>query len=200
LSRPPITKHEPDTDDIVSFITEDALGKIWIGTLDNGIARYDPQTKKTIHYDLTRDSTSLMTQGDYSSWCAFNSGDGALWIGTFLPSTRPTSSLYRVDPFKKNIPYFRLGTDANSFFEDDNGNLWLATTDDGLIRNNKSGGKKGFSPGAGDAAGIISESVNVVRPARGGRLWIGTFKGLKDFDPGSGIFTRYQPLLITIAS
>ena len=79
----------------------------------------------------------------------------------------------------KIFPYFRLGTDANSFFEDDNGNLWLVTTDDGLIRNNKSGGKRIF-PGAGDAAGIISESVNVVRPARGGDYGLVPFKGLKD--------------------
>ncbi len=46
LSRPP----EKGSPDHITFITEDADKQIWIGTLANGIIRYDPQSKKIVQY------------------------------------------------------------------------------------------------------------------------------------------------------
>ena len=48
LSRPPL-KHGTFTD-YITFITEDALGGVWIGTLGNGINYYDSKSGKITHY------------------------------------------------------------------------------------------------------------------------------------------------------
>ncbi|MEJ7741746.1 MAG: two-component regulator propeller domain-containing protein [Nocardioidaceae bacterium] len=84
LSRPAVrTAGNPD---YITFITEDAVGNIWIGTLGNGINRYDPKTAKMVHYG-NKDVAAGFT--DNSGWSFCNSRDGILWIGTwaggFLP-------------------------------------------------------------------------------------------------------------------
>jgi ligand-binding sensor domain-containing protein len=43
LSRPPVRNTLGWVDDVISFISEDAAGTIWIGTLSGGINRYEPE-------------------------------------------------------------------------------------------------------------------------------------------------------------
>ncbi len=49
LSRPPVKNH-PAGIDHITFIKEDFSGSIWIGSLLNGINKYDPVTKKITHF------------------------------------------------------------------------------------------------------------------------------------------------------
>src|SRR5260221_6457972 len=73
LSAPPL---KPDdwsrTNDLVTFITEDRLGSIWIGTMLAGINRYDPILKKTTHFE----SSNGFPSG--TAWNAFVSRDSVL--------------------------------------------------------------------------------------------------------------------------
>jgi ligand-binding sensor domain-containing protein len=92
LSRPPL-KTAGDFDHITS-ISEDAVGNVWIGTLESGIARYSPKTGKTTHYG-NKDTAIGFT--DNSGWTFYNSNDGIFWIGTWQ------GGLFRVDPYHRNI-------------------------------------------------------------------------------------------------
>lgn len=78
LSRPPIK--EGNFTDHITFITEDALGSIWVGTMSNGINRYDPKTRETVHYGA-KDTAVGFT--DNSGWTFCNSKDGILWMSTW---------------------------------------------------------------------------------------------------------------------
>ena len=84
-SRPPV-KSEFDH---ITFLTEDAEKCLWIGTLANGISRFNPQTKTTSHY--TSQTASTKGYKDDSGWTAYASPDGWLWIST------QEANLYKVD-------------------------------------------------------------------------------------------------------
>ena len=49
LARPPYNKNIAF--DQVTFINEDASGAIWIGTMGNGMNRYDPVSKQVVNYN-----------------------------------------------------------------------------------------------------------------------------------------------------
>ena len=99
LSRPPQKKIRVNADDHITFIIEDAAGSIWIGTFGNGLNRYDPETKHVTHYpNLDPVSGADL---EVAAW-ACNTRDGILWIGYWR-------GLYRIDPLRKNIPYFATG-------------------------------------------------------------------------------------------
>jgi ligand-binding sensor domain-containing protein len=125
LSRPPIKNG--DSADHITFIKEDMSGNIWIGTYHEGIERYDPLTKKITHF--LAETTSVNGFADSTTWTAFTSRDGTLWI-----ATEYSNLLYRVDPFRKTITHLSTGETANSFVEDKNGCLWVGTEGNGIFK------------------------------------------------------------------
>ncbi len=125
LSRPPVK--QGDSADHITFIKEDISGNIWIGTYLEGIERYDPLTKKITHF--IADITSVNGFPDSTTWTAFTSRDGTLWI-----ATEYSNLLYRLDPFRKSITHISTGETANSFVEDKNGYLWVGTEGNGVFK------------------------------------------------------------------
>ena len=120
--------------DHITFITEDADRKIWIGTLQNGLIRYDPVSKQTIHYGSDDDKKGLLK--DQTSWWANATPDGFIWIST------QNANLFRVDIYNTTIPFFGktdvFGPDIGfgsaqgiwAFNEEDDSVLWLGTEED----------------------------------------------------------------------
>ncbi len=189
--------------DHITFITEDADRKIWIGTLLNGIIRYDPVSKQVNHYGSTDDKTGVLK--DSTSWWADATPDGFVWIST------QNASLYKADIYNTTIPFYGtlsfnsivfLNPDVNgnyrstgvitSFNQDGDSILWLGTTI-GLIRKdliNKTIHKylnKPYDPNN------ISNVITSILSGGSGNLWIGTGNGLNYFNKASGKFTRYYP-------
>ena len=120
--------------DIITFIKEDVKGKVWIGTIAEGIVEYDPATKKVTHHGYIRQPGKLISADTLSgflspvSWSAFSARDGILWISDL------GGPVYKINPHHKVILPFTYmhRPSANSFYEDDNGALWIAT-DNGLV-------------------------------------------------------------------
>jgi ligand-binding sensor domain-containing protein len=80
LSRSQVIKNE-NLEDLITFITEDATGIIWIGTLQGGLSRYDPGKGNVIHYnDKGKNNTALFKD---KMFCRFTSRDGLLWMSTW---------------------------------------------------------------------------------------------------------------------
>src|SRR6185436_4739197 len=131
LSRPPVAQGG-DLDHI-TFITEDALKNIWIGTLGNGINRYDPKVQKITHYGYADSSLGFI---DNSGWCSYNSRDGILWIGAWQ------GSLYRIDPYYNDIPHFSTPGAVSAFVDDSAGNLLFGTSQGLIVQNRQTSGSK----------------------------------------------------------
>jgi signal transduction histidine kinase/ligand-binding sensor domain-containing protein len=182
LSRPPVL----GSDDHITFIIEDAMKQIWIGTMLKGIIRYDPETKKITHLGNDTDKTGEFQET--TTWWAYTTTDGLIWL------TTQTAKLYKVDLFNTIIPHFNKSADkegAHTIVKENESVTWFGTAN-GLIR-------KDFSNGAttrylnepGNTNSLSNSIVEVIIKDKQGNLWIGTDDGLNEFNPRSKKFTRY---------
>jgi len=184
LSRPPVDKD--DAVDHITFITEDVLGKIWIGTYKKGIVVYDPATKKMDHFDGT-DRNRHGGYTDNSTWKIYTSKEGVLWISD------DHNDLFRVDPLQTGFTEVKMETVVGNFAEDSSGNIWMNPENKGLLMmNTKTNEKKYFLHNPSDQFSISSNQVSYIEKRGDGQFWIATWnKGLNLFNPVTKRFTRF---------
>jgi ligand-binding sensor domain-containing protein len=115
---------------MISVITEDKAGGLWIGGVLEGLNRYDPVSRKITHYGhilqpsgyTKRDTVSGFNEPvNNVALSAITSKDGLLWMGT------QDGNLYNINLSAATISYNIIGGDANSFFEENDSVLWIAT-------------------------------------------------------------------------
>ncbi len=182
LSRPPVK----NSSDHITFIVEDIAKQLWIGTLENGIIRYDPVTKKvTNYYDYDANSGG---RKDTSSWTAYAAPDGIIWLST------QNANLYKIDIYNSIIP--KIGGSENdgvrAFGEQPGSVLWLGTPA-GLIRKElRTGTTKHFVHDPNNPRSLSNNNIATIMNGKASDLWIGTVGGgLNQFNPESNNFTRY---------
>ncbi len=169
----------------ITFITEDVLGKLWIGTYSDGLICYDPETKKMNRF-TSEDKKRLNGYTDNRPWTACRSKDGVLWI------SNEQSELFRIDPFQTGFTEVKMEATVTDFLEDNSGNLWMNTDGKGLrVENTKTGEKKVFLRNAADSFSISSNAGTGLRLRLDGQLWVSTWNGTNLFNPKSGKFKQY---------
>jgi signal transduction histidine kinase/ligand-binding sensor domain-containing protein len=188
--------------DHITFITEDADRKIWIGTLQNGLIRYDPVSKQVTHYGSNDDKKGLLK--DPTSWWANATPDGFIWIST------QNANLFTVDIHNTTIPFYgrsngfspdagyaRQGVGA--FNGEGDSVLWLGT-ERGLIRKDlKNSTTRQFMHDPRNANSVSSDTIYAIVKDKD-NFWLGTNKGLNYFNTKTERFTRYYPDSINKAS
>jgi len=175
---------ENDETGTVTFIHEDATGIIWIGTSGSGLSRYNPKTKKTVHY--TNERGNLIGLKDNFLIRPFTSREGVFWMSTIFSN----GNFYKTDPFIKVIEYSRKGAETTGILEDTAGNLWVST-------------KKGIQIYNSIHAEIRNTKLENQLPAQlkntnqiiqdnEGNIWIGSVLGLWQKDAKTGKFTHFS--------
>ena len=170
--------------DHITFITEDAEECLWIGTLSNGLVRYNPQTKASTHY-ISSNSAGTGFKDD-SGWTAYASTGGWLWIST------QESNLYKVDLSINKIDYnTSIGPIVYTLLDEKSAVQWYATPN-GLVRKELSTNKiTRFQNEPGNPKSVTSNWVNRIYQDPEGTLWLSTPAGLNRFDEKTQSFTRY---------
>ncbi|HYK44851.1 MAG TPA: two-component regulator propeller domain-containing protein, partial [Parafilimonas sp.] len=183
LSRPPVST--AISYDHITFITEDATRKIWIGTLTEGLTRYDPISKKIDRYKLH--GTNFNNANDSTAWWAFTSSEGEMWISNF------GAHMLRFDPFLQNISQDSSKGSLQSFFQESDSIEWIGTDGKGLARLDKKNNTIKWFVHDPKKSGTISSSNNVftIYKDKENRLWVATDSGLNLFHPGKEIFSHY---------
>lgn len=182
LSRPPVKGN----DDHITFITEDALGDLWIGTFGNGMIRYDTLTKKVTHFGGMGDTAAAFR--DRSCWWACPSKDGLLWVCTQEPN------FYKIELFTNTFSLNKINTGAvHSFYEESPNVLWFGA-DSGFYREDlKNGALRRYSINPSDPANLFSYGVVSIIKGQQGDLWLGTTGvGIVRFNPKTGVITNYR--------
>ncbi|MDZ7646444.1 MAG: two-component regulator propeller domain-containing protein [Cytophagales bacterium] len=167
--------------DHITFITEDTDRKLWFGTLLNGVTRYDPSSG-----ELERFGAETQGFSDNTSWCAFAAPDGHIWLST------QNSNLFRINLYNTVIPYYAGPDYVQAYLQESASVAWIGT-DNGLIRENRSGGKRQvFRHDSNNPTSISSNRITAIIKDSKGEFWIGTTNGLNRFDPSTKLFTRYH--------
>jgi len=186
LSRPPVgSRIYPTVPDRITFITEDAEGCIWIGTLYSGMNRYDKKTGRVAHYGEKKSASGFTI---LKPWKAFNSRDEILWIGTI-----DDGSLYRVNLYYQKIPRIDVADGVYAFLEGPKNAMWLGTNDGGLIRKDRNTGiSKTFKYDSRNPKSLSGNMVYSIYKDLSGVMWIGTDSGLNRLNKNDNSFTRYR--------
>ena len=187
LSRPALsnTRYYAGVPDRITFISEDASGSMWIGTIYNGMNRYDKGSGKLTHYG-NKDNTSGFTI--LRPWVVSNSSDGVFWIGTI-----DDGSVYRVNLFSQKIPRIEVGTGVYAFMEGPANVLWLGTGEQGLVCKDKyTGNSKMFKYEPHITNSLSGNRVYSLYRDLSGVMWIGTDSGLNNLGKNGGSIERYR--------
>ena len=180
--------------DRIISLCEDAGGRMWVGTFDSGLNRFDPARRKFLRFPRGRDGGG--SPGSDAIRCLACDRNGRLWVGTldagigrFDPGTGAFVQ-FRSDPFDRDgLPSNRIF----SLYTDRTGAIWVGSGDAGISRYDPLA--HNFTHFRSNPARPGSLSHNVVRAlleTAGGELWVGTFGGgLNRRLPGGGEFIHY---------
>jgi signal transduction histidine kinase/DNA-binding response OmpR family regulator/streptogramin lyase len=181
-------------------LLEDKQGRIWIGSLDNGLALVEerPGGTRFIH---SGDAFKKYPQGSFQNirtMCLDK--DGNIWLGT-------TTGLLVLDANARHSPVYQYKTystipgdkaslgnnDILFIYRDRKNRMWLAT----------SGG--GFCEAIGDKPfqalrfknyttkdGLPNDYILSCAEDSKGNLWLATENGLSKFNPGSHTFRNFD--------
>ena len=154
-------------------IVQDHEGFIWIGTED-GLNKYDGYNFE-IFKRVPGDSLSL---NDNQAQAIYVAKDGTLWAGGTLAglskynSATKTFTRYQNDHSNPNT---LAGNNITSFSEDNNGNLWIATQNNGfdymLVREGKFIHMLNMLP---QDYPLSKDQIYFIHQYRQNHLWIGS--------------------------
>jgi ligand-binding sensor domain-containing protein len=166
--------------DHITFITEDANGRIWIGTFGGGINVYDPSNQKVVHYGTDTKSKEQIADNEF--WTAYKTKDNVLWISTWH------TNLYKVSPYQVVLPHTHVGKIVFCFAEDDELSLWIGT-DRGLIHKFNTGKEEQFLCDK-DSSSLTNRIYYIERD--NSKLWFTGNNILYLFDPATKHMERYR--------
>ena len=176
----------------VTYILEDRLGYLWVGT-DYCLYKFDGYQFKTYLQGTAANQIIDNILEDRS---------GTLWVGTpkgLNKYNRITDSfsLYALPMDTSALKSIYEAIGIKSLCENRNGNLWVGTRS-GLYNFNTEKGTFNLIKGKqGQPNALNGKSIGVIYQDKTGNLWIGTggYKskngGLFFFDPSSGIIKHF---------
>jgi len=173
-------------------IANDRKGKMYVGSFNNGLFIYDIKSGQWLNYiHLPGDERSI--SDDYI-FCLYSDKDNNLWIGTMYGGLDLLQhdnhgnvyfTSYRSDP--KNTKSIS-NNQVQTIFEDNDGQLWIGTSD-GLNSMNKNTGEFVVYR---EKDGLPNNSIEGILGDDRGNLWISTFKGMSKFDKETHSFRNYN--------
>ncbi|HYC05416.1 MAG TPA: diguanylate cyclase [Azospirillaceae bacterium] len=154
-------------------------GEVWLGTETRGIDIIDLATGRQRALRTVAEGGSLPRA---TVMAMAEDARGRVWIGTQLGLARTDRSGGAPEAVplplpEPSPPIFRILADGDA--------LWLAG--DGLMRlETRTGSLRRHLSDADDPETLSDDRVRALAPAPGGRLWVGTHRGLNLFDPRTG--------------
>lgn len=149
-------------DSYILALHADPSGRLWIGTIAGGLARYDPLSDSFVHYPAGKNGLS------HASVAAIaDDGVGGLWLGT-------GGGLDHLDPASGAVTRLHAGLPGGriqALLRDRAGALWVGTSR-GLARRDKSA--EAFTPVLLPTPPGQAPSVASLLQDSSGQVWVGT--------------------------
>jgi ligand-binding sensor domain-containing protein len=152
--------------DYVFSLSATKDGRLWVGTVSDGISVFDPATERFEHFRHDDKVPDSLSAGKISSLSA--DGRGGMWIAT-------DQGLDHLPLGSKRFAHFRHSLDPHSLIDDQVRSLLLDKA--GRLWVGSSSGLQRLAPDGKSFETIISgRSVQTLFEAQDGKLWLGTHK------------------------
>lgn len=171
----------------------DASGRLWIGTFQDGILRWDPETNDVKQFNHDPEDASSLSHNSVRTIKISKAGD--LWVGTFdgLNLLKAGTNAFIRYQSSGNDTGGLLDNSIRSLLIDHSGSLWVGTYYGGVQHLDE---RYNYFTNYQHAAYRNSLSGNVVSSfaeTPNGDLWIGTEgAGLNYLDGETGRFVSYR--------
>ncbi len=165
-----------------------ASGIIWIANLGGGVARYWPETDS---FTFLLHEKGEGTLPDGQVWVAIEDKEGYLWVGTRkgLGRKNPHDDVF-TNFVHDNTDLKSLKNDnILSLFIDSKNRLWIGTQGGGLNLYHPE--TESFSS-IGSREGLISDVIRSIIEDEDGNIWVGTDKGLSNYNPETKVVKNYD--------
>jgi len=185
---------EGKSNKILTQIFCDRTGVLWIGTMTEGLFKYDPNKKIFSLYQHNVKNKNSISNSSIFSLVESKVFPMKIYVGTaggglnlFDTKTNTFSTL----PIKFINDIY--GGSVRSILEEEDGTLWLGTWGDGLLKMNPERKiVRRFYSGSDGINSISDDRIRVIRKDITGNLWIGTNGGLNYFDQKTNTFNKYS--------
>lgn len=179
--------------DIITAVSEDEEGNIWIGTDHGGLNIIQKSTGK-VQYCLNNPLNSR-SLAENTVTGIYRDYEGFMWIGSFKKGISfYHKNLFKFRHFKIEIVDEQINSlnDIDNFAEDNKGNIWIGTNGVGLIYYERTTQKyKRYAHNPDNPGSLSADIIIGLTMDSKNNLWIGTyFGGLNKWDGKK--FTTYK--------
>jgi len=175
----------------ITCLTEDLLGRIWVGTAEDGIAVFDPSKEKWVMYDS--ENGTIPSDEILSLYC---DRAGTVWFGMINSGLGVCNSDGQFEFYGKRKFGFNPipSTSISGITQDQEGNYWLSSHGSGVYQCRKENG--GFSYVSSLQMNRMLEKKTIVscfEEDNFGTIWVGTDgDGLYKYDRLTGAFQPFN--------
>lgn len=161
----------------ISSVTSDANGKIWIGAYD-GVSVLNPETKEVEPIKIKNDFAKRVLTKPVIK--VFRDKRNRMWI---CSGAGLHQYLYKEGTVVRFSKSNNSDNTVQSVYEDEKGNLWLATNNGLIMLRSDGKGTVDYTYDANDENTISSNIVYAIAGDKNGEIWVGTEEGLNIVDP-----------------
>ena len=156
-------------------VAEDKEGNLWLGVYDSGLNKFDKKTGRFTVYSYDENNPNSISHNNI--WSLFIDRSGVLWIGT-------EGGGISMCPMKnKQFNFISAGKNAlaeksvRDVMEDNKGNIWFATWNEGINVLNPETGKLNYYKNKDVKGETGLDKIRVMYIDQHGKIWAGTYRG-----------------------
>ena len=176
---------------IITRLTEDQEGNIWLSTIGGGLGRYNSTSNDFARFPADPNNHNTPYSNDIHT--VFTDSRGLIWLGylnAFSSFDPRSGAFHHYVAGNTDIPYTG---EIHGFTESLDGRIWAATQSAGLLEIvPKRGVVRSYTHQPGAENTIVPGRLFHLVTDRNGNIWISSEKsGVSRFDPDANTFTNF---------